>query len=558
MRINLLLALTLSSISIATVTQAQDYQAPNQQAAQLTAQRPIRRIPGQLRPIPQLREPRNVSPELLGRQAMRDGNYRLAESKFREVLQDGHAESYRIYTYLGLSIYNQAIGNEIVLGRDYHRLPPPHIGGAISAFTEALKLEPTHNEALEGLAKSYEYRADSVFEQSLEKAIADYQLAKETLGEITPRFVRVSDSRRLSSVESLERSITSKLARAYVKRGDRQETRNLEGALQDYQLAFDSLGLRPAVRSIEFCSKFRAWNLNTSPSRRRRASTIFVPPNLNANPSRSRRLATNSTLITEIRNKLAKALTLRGDRSNASADYCEAIRINSEYAPAYFKLGHIFSEQGNQSEAIVKYQEAIDANNQYLEAYVALAGAFEMQNEHDKADETYVRLFKIAPDTADIESKLPREQLEALAAYFYRQLRVDSNNAHHHYYHLGRISSWQEDFEGAIENYEKSLSITDSGRIIFKNRRYDAYRLRGLALSAQGKYQQAIESLETAIRRRPDDATGHYDLGKVLVKQGTDLHRARASYRKAIPKRKLCRSLQCSRSAMGYEQHQGR
>ena len=558
MRIHLLLALTLSLISIATGTQAQESQDTNKQIVLPTR-------------IPQSAGRRRIlnSPLNLGILALRQRRYSEAEDIFRGILQDNPPEEYKIHTYLGFAIYHQATRRSLRGARRRN------IADAVSQFLKAKAESPSGNYyyALDGLSRSYEFQGDRFMRNqrspNLDRAIERYQEANKVLRDMPSDdnvFIlplagisRPGAGLFRPSVEHRVREINSKLASAYVRQGDRKEDRNPEGALQDYQQAFNSLGLRRGYRFGEYCREPQFSSPGTRPFESssfttNRLSSNRRPLNLNARlsggnlPAQLERsqVTTSANLRTEITSKLAKALTSRGDRrsttdiSAASVDYCEATRINSNHAPAYFKLGNIFSRQGNQQQAIEKYQEAINANAQYLEAYVALAEAFEAQGDQVNAGATYIKIFQIAPDTPDIVSKLPREQLETLAAYFRHQLRVDSNNAHEHYYHLGRISSWREDFEGAIDYFDHSINspsrvISFQGtRIPFGSRLDDAYRLRGLALSAQGKYLQAIESLERAIERRPNDATGHYSLGEVLVQQGVDLQRAMDSYRKAI------------------------
>lgn len=175
-------------------------------------------------------------------------------------------------------------------------------------------------------------------------------------------------------------------------------------------------------------------------------------------------------------------------------------------------------------------------DNEYVEAYLALGAAYDEQGNQSAAGETYVRLFKIAPSTPNLASRLSPAQLTNLVSHFRLRLILDPTNAHKHYYYLGYVLYWQGHYQGAIENYDKSISFrpNEGSGQLFRNRlRRPALRLRGLALSKLGKHRQAIDSIEQAMGLSPTDVE-HYSLGEVLVNQGQDLEGGIASYDRAI------------------------
>jgi tetratricopeptide (TPR) repeat protein len=66
---------------------------------------------------------------------------------------------------------------------------------------------------------------------------------------------------------------------------------------------------------------------------------------------------------------LGTQLKLMGKVKEGMAKYAEAIRLNSNYAPAYYNIAVVYSESRNYEEAIRFYKMAIERNPNYIEAY---------------------------------------------------------------------------------------------------------------------------------------------------------------------------------------------
>ena len=219
MRITFLLALTLASTSIATVTQAQEFQVFNQQVAQGPS-------------IQDLLQPRNQLSDILGRseldrqisrgeQAMEAEDYEEAERLFRDVLQKSPPNRHEIHTKLGEAILHQ-VTNQVTSPLPWlQNRAQRSTGDAISEFNSALELEPDYFSALAGLYKSYEHRGDFFRNRQnpdLDQAIEDYRQANDYLDAASQSFTNQNGRINFRLEGTDKNRITRKLNNALLRR----------------------------------------------------------------------------------------------------------------------------------------------------------------------------------------------------------------------------------------------------------------------------------------------------------------------------------------------------
>ena len=89
----------------------------------------------------------------------------------------------------------------------------------------------------------------------------------------------------------------------------------------------------------------------------------------------------------------------------------------------------------------------------------------------------------------------------------------------------GNILAADQNYEAAIESYDKALEV--------KPDKYEALNNRGTALSALGRYEAAIESYDKALKTKPDKYEAWYNRGNALSDLGQK-EAAIASYDKAL------------------------
>ena len=130
----------------------------------------------------------------------------------------------------------------------------------------------------------------------------------------------------------------------------------------------------------------------------------------------------------ENRVKLAVVLTEQGESDSAIAHLEDAIRINPNYADAYYQLGCILDSEKNELEAaIVKYQEAIRLKPNEAAYHSILAACFEQQGNFTEAISEYEKAIHFNPNDANSYLRLGSIMLDlnqkdqAKAAFFQSQ-----------------------------------------------------------------------------------------------------------------------------------------
>jgi len=111
------------------------------------------------------------------------------------------------------------------------------------------------------------------------------------------------------------------------------------------------------------------------------------------------------------------------------ADFTEAIRLNPQYAVAYFNRGNSYYIKKEYDQAITDYSAVIVLNPQLPDAYKSRGRAYKAKDKHDQAIRDFSRVIILTPQDAD--------------AYHYR----------------GISYRWKRDFDRAIADYDMALRI---------------------------------------------------------------------------------------------------
>jgi Flp pilus assembly protein TadD len=169
-------------------------------------------------------------------------------------------------------------------------------------------------------------------------------------------------------------------------------------------------------------------------------------------------------------------------RSEAFAEYREAIRLQPDYAAAHYNLGNTLRDQGKLLEAIAALREAIRLQPGYAEAHNNLGLALHDQGKVSEAVAEYREAIRLQPDYA--------------AAH----------------YNLGIVLAGQGKRAEAIVAFREATRLRPDDA--------QAHHNLGLALHGQGKRAEAVAEYRAAIRLQPDYAGAHCNLGLALMKQG--------------------------------------
>ncbi|HXW56028.1 MAG TPA: tetratricopeptide repeat protein [Candidatus Cybelea sp.] len=178
-----------------------------------------------------------------------------------------------------------------------------------------------------------------------------------------------------------------------------------------------------------------------------------------------------------------------------TAHYCSQLATSASEelagrAPTSYQAQELDAES---FEAHGKWDDAISEYRRILEQYPQLPGI-------------HYRLGRIilsmpsTPTTADDA----RREFEA-------ELKIDPNSAASEFM-LGDLARQLGQWDEAIKHFSRAANL-DVGFL-------EAYLGLGMALNAEGKYEDAVPPLVRYVKGAPDDAAGHYQLAMAYARTG--------------------------------------
>ena len=178
------------------------------------------------------------------------------------------------------------------------------------------------------------------------------------------------------------------------------------------------------------------------------------------------------------------------------AEYTEAIRLNPQFAHAYYNRGNNYANLEEIDRAIADYTEAIHLNPQYANAYLNRGYSYhDGKQDYDRAIADYTEAIRLNP-----------------------QLALAYLNRGNSYYE-------KEDYDRAIADYTEAMRL---------NPQYTkAYFNRGVSYYYKGEYDRAIADYTEAIRLNPHDASTYYNRGNSYA-ANREYDRAIADFTEAI------------------------
>ncbi len=221
---------------------------------------------------------------------------------------------------------------------------------------------------------------------------------------------------------------------------------------------------------------------------------------------------------------LGSVLRSEGRTDEAIAEYRLAVRygnavgggLRSHLAEVHHHLGLLLFERGELDEAIEHLTEAIRLEPQFAGAYFNLGNVYRALGRIDEAADAYRRALRIAPDDVEAHANLgamlaERDRLEEAVAELETALRYDPHSSVA-LTNLGIALRKEGRNDEAIAALRDAVARTPDVP--------EARHELGLALIEAGDQQEAIEHLARVVELRPEQAQAHNDLGVALTGAG--------------------------------------
>lgn len=164
--------------------------------------------------------------------------------------------------------------------------------------------------------------------------------------------------------------------------------------------------------------------------------------------------------------------------------FTKALKVDPQYAEAYFQRGGVYFNISNYQQTINDVTKAIEISPQYAKAYNLRGGA-------------YLSLRRYREAIKDLDKAIEIDSQYAQAYYLRGVTYADLGN-----------------YQQAVKDYTKSIEI---------NPQYaSAYNKRGEAYANSDNYQQAIEDYNKAIEIKPKFETAYLNRGVSYTELGNE------------------------------------
>lgn len=141
----------------------------------------------------------------------------------------------------------------------------------------------------------------------------------------------------------------------------------------------------------------------------------------------------------------------------------QALKINPEFAPAYYRMGLVYEEWDQRQEAIEAYKKVLEIEPANTNARLGLGSVYSRLNRNELAIKEYLEVAKATPDDPELHFKIALEywyiqQLPKSAEHYRKVIEI---NPGHMQAHLNIASVYQrmKEWDKAIEEIEISLRL---------------------------------------------------------------------------------------------------
>ena len=216
-----------------------------------------------------------------------------------------------------------------------------------------------------------------------------------------------------------------------------------------------------------------------------------------------------------------------GNYPGAVRIYQRGLEVEPENVELLNAMGFALFQQGESEEAVIALEKALEVDPQHWKSHNNMALASIDIGELELAEAHYRESLAIEPQPAiynDLGFVLERQGLPHEAADMYRKsLELDPESTAAHF-NLAAFLVRGEEYKEAEGHLRKVIANKPTTQ---------AYTGLGIALAQQGRVDEGIASLQSAIEVDPKNAAAYDQLGSVLVQQGM-LEQAESTYRQLV------------------------
>jgi protein O-GlcNAc transferase len=218
----------------------------------------------------------------------------------------------------------------------------------------------------------------------------------------------------------------------------------------------------------------------------------------------------------EAHSNLAAALRDQ-DRPDEAIESFEAARRANPQAPKPLKrLADLYLERERWDEAIESFEAFLDLAPDDAEAHNNLGYALERVNRLKDAADAYQRATELAPTSPEIANNVGSAltrlgRSDEAEIYFQRALHLDPGKWQNMAHMAGMFINRHE-FQRAVSIYRVLLAEKPDSTNLYSD--------LGVALSLDGRLDEANEAFQRALEIDPDNAAALNNLGGNLVAQG--------------------------------------
>lgn len=235
--------------------------------------------------------------------------------------------------------------------------------------------------------------------------------------------------------------------------------------------------------------------------------------------------------IYSIKDGLIKAdmLNQQGQYDVALEIYDMLIEKQEDCIPAYNNKAFIYEKMGEYEKALECYEKLLEYRPNVLIPLNNMAHLYIKMEDYENAEETFRKVVEIPymnesyiyANFAHVLSQ--NGKYEEAIENLYLALEIDETSTI--YNNLAYNYELLDDFDKALECYDKGLEINDCDASIYNN--------KGWVLNKMGKYDESIECYAKAIELMPTESR-YYKNMAIVYKDLGDLDKAHEFYDKAF------------------------